>query len=52
MFSLEIVHILDKKTDLFSVICLQLVNIREQVEGCDIGFRLCVGANFLGLMPQ
>lgn len=31
---------------------LSVGDIREQVEECDIRFRLCVGANFLGLMSQ
>lgn len=31
---------------------LSVGDIREQIEECDIRFRLCVGANFLGLMSQ
>jgi len=31
---------------------LSIGDIRKQVEECDIGFRLHVGANFLGLMSQ
>lgn len=31
---------------------LSIGDIRKQVEKCDIGFRLRVGANFLGLMSQ
>lgn len=31
---------------------LSIGDIRKQVEECDIGFRLRVGANFLGLMSQ